>query len=159
LLAQLLVLAAALCYSASGLFGRRVKGINPTVTSAVSLATAAVATFPFVLAIDEPWALSLPSANVIWAMAAFAFVSTAFAYSVFYRLLGRIGATNLMLVTFLVPVSAILLGAVFLDEKLSWNEFAGMALIATGLVAIDGRLARRIGQTLSAPFRPSRGSA
>jgi drug/metabolite transporter (DMT)-like permease len=57
----------------------------------------------------------------------------------YYQLLKTAGAVNLLLVTFLVPVSAILLGAVFLHERLALADFAGMGLIALGLAAIDGR--------------------
>jgi drug/metabolite transporter (DMT)-like permease len=71
-------------------------------------------------------------------------LSTALAYLIFYHLLASVGATNLLLVTFLIPVSAILLGAVFLGERLALAHFLGMALIGSGLVAIDGRLANRL---------------
>ncbi len=50
------------------------------------------------------------------------------------------GPTNLLLVTFLIPMSAILVGVVMLGERLAWNAFAGMGLIFIGLIAIDGRL-------------------
>jgi len=74
---------------------------------------------------------------------ALALVCTAIAYVLFFRILAVAGATNTSLVTFLVPVSAILLGAIFLDERLSAREFAGMALIACALMMVDGRAMRR----------------
>ena len=58
----------------------------------------------------------------------------------FFRILASSGATNLLLVTFLIPVSAVLLGFLFLGEQLEPRHFAGMGLIALGLAAIDGRL-------------------
>ena len=61
----------------------------------------------------------------------------------YFKILESVGATNLLLVTLLVPVSAILLGSLFLNETLKAVHFAGMALIALGLSAIDGRLWRR----------------
>jgi drug/metabolite transporter (DMT)-like permease len=71
------------------------------------------------------------------------------AFLLFFRILATAGATNLQLVTFLIPVVAIALGAVFLHERLSPRVFVGMAVIALGLLLIDGRplrwLRRRLG--------------
>jgi drug/metabolite transporter (DMT)-like permease len=72
-------------------------------------------------------------------------LSTAAAYVIYFRILARSGATNLLLVTFLIPVSAILLGASVLGERLSAPQLAGMGLIVLGLAAIDGRILRRLG--------------
>jgi drug/metabolite transporter (DMT)-like permease len=80
----------------------------------------------------------------VWAsVLALALLSTAFAYILYFRLIASAGAINASLVTLIVPVSAILLGALFLGERLEPFEFAGMALIGLGLVTIDGRLLRR----------------
>jgi drug/metabolite transporter (DMT)-like permease len=69
-----------------------------------------------------------------------AMLSTVLAYFLYFRILASAGATNLMLVTFLIPVSAILLGVLVLGEQLEPQHLAGMALIGAGLAAIDGRL-------------------
>ena len=69
--------------------------------------------------------------------------ATAIAYVLFFRILTLAGS-NVMLVTFLVPVSAVVLGAVVLGERLSAQGLAGMLLIAAGLAAIDGRLWKRL---------------
>jgi drug/metabolite transporter (DMT)-like permease len=74
------------------------------------------------------------------ALLGLALLSTAIAYVLFFRILATAGATNLMLVTFLIPVSAILLGAAILGEQLQAKHLIGMAMIAIGLAAIDGRL-------------------
>ena len=71
---------------------------------------------------------------------ALAALSTALGYLIFFRILARAGATNVALVTFLIPVSAILLGTLVLGEQLAARHFAGMAAIALGLAAIDGRM-------------------
>ena len=93
------------------------------------------------------------SGAAIWALVALAVFSTALAYLIYFRILARAGATNALLVTFLIPVSAILLGIVLLDETLELRQFAGMAAIAIGLAAIDGRparfLARKFRRTVS----------
>ena len=71
-------------------------------------------------------------------------LSTALAYIIYFRLLDRAGATNVLLVTFLIPVSALFLGMTFLGERLDHRHFLGMAIIGLGLVAIDGRLYRAL---------------
>lgn len=76
----------------------------------------------------------------------------ALAYIIYFRVLATAGPTNLLLVTFLIPLSAILLGVIFLNEQLGWNAFAGMGLIFAGLVIIDGRLLQRFNR--QADVRP-----
>jgi drug/metabolite transporter (DMT)-like permease len=80
----------------------------------------------------------------VWAaIVGMAALSTALGYVLYFRILASAGATNLLLVTFLIPVSAIILGSLVLGEHLAPRHFAGMALIGVGLAAIDGRLIRR----------------
>jgi drug/metabolite transporter (DMT)-like permease len=86
----------------------------------------------------------MPSLSAIAALIGVAAISTALAYVLYFRILATAGATNLLLVTFLIPVSAILLGTLFLGEVLTPRQFAGMALIGAGLAAIDGRPWRAI---------------
>jgi len=93
------------------------------------------------LVVDRPWTLSPPSFTVWLALGALALLSTALAYVLYFRILAAAGATNLLLVTFLIPVTAILLGAVVLGERLEPRQFAGMVLIGVGLALIDGRIA------------------
>jgi drug/metabolite transporter (DMT)-like permease len=95
---------------------------------------------PIALVVDQPWTLAAPSLETWMALLGLALLSTAIAYVLFFRILATAGATNLMLVTFLIPVSAILLGAAILGEQLQAKHLIGMAMIAIGLAAIDGRL-------------------
>jgi len=142
ILAQLAVLGAALSYGFSGVFGRRFKtmGIPPLATAAGQVTVSSAILLPAALIVDRPWMLAVPSTGAILSLAALGLVSTAFAYLIFFRLLARAGATNVGLVTFLIPVSAILLGVLVLGETLAMRHMAGMALIGAGLILIDGRL-------------------
>jgi drug/metabolite transporter (DMT)-like permease len=119
--------------------------VHPVVAAAGQLSASAIMLLPVVLAVDHPWRLPLPAASVVWAVLGLATISTAFAYIIYFRVLATAGATNILLVTFLIPVSAIFLGTVFLDEQLAGRHLVGMALIGAGLAAIDGRLLARIG--------------
>jgi drug/metabolite transporter (DMT)-like permease len=140
--ALLACLAAALSYALSGLWGRRIKplGITPVFTAWGQLTVTTLVMIPVVAIVDRPWTLAMPGWPSILAVLGLAVLSTALAYIIFFRILDSAGPTNLLLVTFLIPVSAILLASLFLGERLAWTHFAGMALIGVGLAAIDGRL-------------------
>ena len=98
---------------------------------------------PVVLLWSGPAGLFAASPPVWAAVFALALLSTAFAYILYFSVIGSAGATNASLVTLIVPVSAILLGFLFLGEHLEYFEVFGMALIGFGLVTIDGRLFKR----------------
>lgn len=141
--AELACLAGAVSFALAGIFGRRFARmrVRPLATSFGQLATATVITLPLALIVDDPDALAKAGAFVWAAVGALAVLSTALGYIIYFRLLATVGATNVLLVTLLAPVSAILLGALVLSERLSLNAFAGMGLIGLGLALIDGRLA------------------
>ncbi len=148
--AQGACLAAALSYAFAGVFGRRFRrlGIAPLATATGQVAASTLMLIPLVALVDRPWTLAAPGPDAVAAILGLAALSTALAYVLYFRILATAGATNLLLVTFLLPVSAILLGALVLGERLDVRHFAGMALIGAGLAAIDGRLATRLLQRL-----------
>ena len=137
---------AALSYAFAGIFGRRFRalGVAPMATAAGQVTASTVLLLPVTLIVDRPWMLAVPGLEVWGALAGIVLLSTVLAYILFFRILSTAGATNLMLVTFLIPVSAIFLGALVLGERLQLQHFLGMAMIAIGLAAIDGRLWRRL---------------
>jgi drug/metabolite transporter (DMT)-like permease len=141
-LGQLACLLAAVSYAFAGVYGRRFRGEPPLRVAAGQLVASSVLLAPVVILLDRPWTLAPPSATAIAALVALAALSTALAYLIYFRILARAGATNVALVTFLIPVSAILLGTLLLGEQLEPRHLAGMAAIAVGLAAIDGRLLR-----------------
>jgi drug/metabolite transporter (DMT)-like permease len=143
--AQLECLGATLCYGLAGVYARRFKamGVPPVAVATGQLTAATLVMLPLVLLFEPPWHAALPTAQAWAALAGLALVCTSFAYILYFRLLASAGATNSLLVTFLIPISAILLGALLLGEQLEARHFAGMALIGLGLAAIDGRLLRK----------------
>ena len=139
---ELAVLGAAVSYAFAGVFGRRFRGRPPLVVAAGQLTGSSALILPLALLADRPWTLAMPSTGAWAAIIALALLSTALAYIIFFRILARAGATNLLLVTFLIPVSALILGIAFLGETLTAHHLLGMALIGLGLAAIDGRALR-----------------
>lgn len=143
--AQLAVIAATLSYAFAGLYGRRFArmGVKPMVVAAGQVGATTIMLLPVALLVDMPWTLPIPGLRTWAALAGLALLSTALAYVLYFRILAASGATNVLLVTFLIPVSGVLMGVLVLDETLAPRQLAGMALIGLGLAAIDGRLLRR----------------
>jgi drug/metabolite transporter (DMT)-like permease len=134
------VLGAALSYGFAAIFGRRFTGIPPLITAAGQLTGTTVMMLPITLVVDKPWTLP-PVSFVTWgAILGLAVLCTSMAYLIYFRILATAGATNVLLVTFLIPVSALLLGMTILGERPDLRHFIGMALIGFGLAAMDGRL-------------------
>ena len=137
------LIGAALSYAFAVIFARRFKEVPPAMVATGQLTASTIVMIPLVLFWSGPAGLFTAGLPVWAAVFALALVSTAFAYILYFRLVGQAGATNASLVTLVVPVSALLLGFLFLGERLELFEIAGMALIALGLVTIDGRLFKR----------------
>jgi len=137
---EMAVVAASCSYGFGGVYSRRFKDLPPLLAATGQTTGAAVLLAPLSLLIDHPWVLPHPSGAVLISLLAIALINTALAYVVYYRILAGAGVTYVSLVTFLIPVVALFLGAVFLKESITSWVLAGMAIIAIGLVAIDGRL-------------------
>jgi len=142
LLPQLACVVAALCYALAGVWARRFRqmGIPPMTVSIGQLTAGAAMMLPLAVFVDRPWHMAPPPLSAWAAIFALALVCSGFAYVLYFRLIERAGATNALLVTLLIPPFAFLLGALFLVEMLHLRDFLGLALIALGLAAIDGRL-------------------
>ncbi len=135
-----LPILAAVSYGFAAIYAKRFKGIAPPVVAAGQLTGSSLIMLPLALMIDQPWTLSIPPVSAIAAILGLAFLSTAFAYILYFRIIERAGATNTSLVTLLVPPSALLLGFLFLGERMGRSEITGMLLVAAGLLVLDGRL-------------------
>jgi len=140
-LAILACLGAALSYGMAGVFARRLPrhGMKPLVAATMQLGLATVILLPLMIVVDHPWRLPLPSPTAAAALLGLALLSTALAYLVYFRIVALAGMANALLVTFLVPPSAILLAWLGLGEALGLRQLLGMLLIGGGLVLLDGR--------------------
>ena len=137
---ELICLSAAVVYAAAGIYSRTFSGLPPLKVATGSVTMGALVVMPLMLAVDRPWTLPMPSGPVWGSLLAIALMGTAFAYILFFRLIARVGAMNISLVTLIQPASAALLGWLFLSEAIGARDCAGMAVIALGLLFIDGRL-------------------
>ena len=136
------VLAAAVSYAAAGLWGRRLRHLPPVSAAAGQVGCSTLIVLPLALLLERPWTLPAPPPEVWGALAGIGLLSTSLAYLLFFAIVRRAGGSNVMLVTLMIPPSAVLLGALFLGERVGSGQLLGMALIAAALLAIDGRLLR-----------------
>lgn len=137
-------LGAALSYGFSGVWGRRFKGLGlqPLQVAFGMLTSSTAILLPIWAAVDRPWAMEMPDLPPMAAVAALSVLSTALAYILYFRLLASAGAVMLSLVTFVIPASAIGLGVLVLSEPVLPRHVLGLALILSGLAAMDGRIAK-----------------
>ncbi|MBO6917710.1 MAG: DMT family transporter [Rhizobiaceae bacterium] len=151
ILAQIAVLIATASYAFAGIYGKRFQnlGVKPLTVATGQVTASTCLMLPLVLIVDQPWQLPMPSLNSVLALAALALLSTVLAYILFFEILARAGATNLLLVTFLIPPSAIILGVLVLNEAIQFNQMLGLMIIIVSLLIIDGRLLGGIGKKKS----------
>ncbi|MET4512930.1 DMT family transporter [Bradyrhizobium sp. I1.7.5] len=144
----LLCLGGAFSYGFAALAARRLlKDAPPLGTATFQLMASTVMMAVVAGAMEQPWHLSMPGLTTWLAVLGLAALSTALAYIVFFQIIRRSGATNVMLVTLLIPVTAILLGWLVLGEPISAREIAGAIVIGSALLVIDGRALRLLRRT------------
>ena len=141
-LAQLAVLAGTLSYAFAGAWARaRLTGLRPEVAAAGMLTASTLMALPLAWTIEGRPSLALEP--VTWtAIAYYALAGTALAYLLYYRVLAMAGSGNLLLCTLMIPPVAIVLGALVRGEELHASAYGGFALLAMGLLVLDGRLLR-----------------
>ncbi|WP_409999087.1 DMT family transporter [Bradyrhizobium sp. SZCCHNPS1003] len=134
-------LGASLSYGIAALLVRRHLAHSPPLATATfQLSASSVMMLAIAAVVDQPWRLPIPGLQTWLAVIGLAALSTAFAYIVFFQILRRSGATNVMLVTLLIPLTTILLGSLVLGESISLREIGGALVIGSALLAIDGRI-------------------
>ncbi|WP_373083843.1 DMT family transporter [Sneathiella sp.] len=138
---QLSILCAALFYGFAGVWGKQLREIPPLSNAAGMLICSSFIMLPILFIVEDPFALPFHWIS-FGAVVGIAVISTAFAFMLYFSVLASAGATNLLLVTFMVPVSALILGIGILGEEVEPMAFLGMGIIFAGLVVIDGRIIR-----------------
>jgi drug/metabolite transporter (DMT)-like permease len=148
LLAQIACILSTLFYSFAAIYGRRLSqtAMTPMVVATGQTMMAALFMLPVILIMEQPWHMPMPRLDSTIAGIVLALFSTALAYILYFRLIDRSGASNALLVGFIMPVLAIILGVAFLGEHLQGGQIGGAVLIAIGLVILDGRLVTRFQQ-------------
>jgi len=143
--AQGAVLGATISYGFAGVWGKKFKGQDPIIISTGQLTASSIVILPIMFILEDPFSISAPTLEMTISLLGLSILCTSFAYVLFFKILSSAGATNVSLVTFLVPVSAILLGIFWLGETLTTSNIIGMILIILGLALVDGRILKMTG--------------
>ena len=144
LMAKLALLGAAVMYALGGIYSRRLVGYPPMVMSAAHMMMTLVLSLPLMLIVDRPWTLAMPSWAAIGAVIGTGVFASALASIIYFTLIKRAGATNALLVTLVLPLTPMILGYMFLGDRLSLREVGGAVIIGLALLMIDGRLVRKL---------------
>ena len=142
-LGQLAILGAGMSYAYGAIFARRLNRMSILEAIAGTLICATMMVLPVALLLESPFTTSLSLAT-IGALLGLSVLGTAFAYMLYFHIIRTAGPTNTLLVTFLVPITALLMGVLVLGENLGRHAILGMLIIFIGLIAVDGRIIRRL---------------
>jgi drug/metabolite transporter (DMT)-like permease len=140
LVAKLSLVFAAFLYAVGAIYARRIVGIPALAMATMQMMCGTLVVLPFVLAIDQPWSQPWPPRHALMAMVASGILASSLSAIAYFHLLKRAGPTYAMLVTLLVPVAPVGLGALLFGERLLGREIWGAAIIALALMIIDGRV-------------------
>jgi drug/metabolite transporter (DMT)-like permease len=136
---QLAIIGAAFLYAFSGVWGKQLTATTPLMNAAGMLSCASIAMLPIVLIVEEPFSMTFGIASLGSAVG-LSLLSTALAFMLYFKILASAGATNLLLVTFLVPITAMMLGIGVLKDKIHTMSILGLGIIFIGLIVIDGKM-------------------
>jgi drug/metabolite transporter (DMT)-like permease len=145
LLAQLALVVAAMCYGCAAMFGRVFKGLDPMVPAAGSLLSGTAMLLPASLAIDRPWTLA-PSGASVAAVLALAVLSTALAFTIYFRLIRTLGPMSTSAQAYLRVPIGVAVGVLFLGETLAPTAWIGLGCVVAGVIAMtmpEAKLLRR----------------
>ncbi len=142
----LAVVCASASYGISALWAKKnLAGIPPVTSATCQLLSSTVMMAILVLMFSDPGQYRSVSVGTWAALIGLAILSTSIAYLIFFRIIAAAGASVVLLVTMIIPVPAVIMGAVFLGERLSLREILGAFMICAGLMVIDGKFLRWIG--------------
>jgi drug/metabolite transporter (DMT)-like permease len=155
LIGEVAVLIAAASYGIGGLLSRRFAGsaqlVGPISTQVPALILSLV-----VAAVWSP-PTHLPSLKVIGAIAILGALGTGVAYLLYFWLIYHVGPTRTSLVTYLLPCTALIWGALLLNERITWNAIAGLALVLLGTMLTNGTLTALFRRKQRRPVEPAAG--
>ena len=137
-LGELAILGAAILYAIGAVFARRyLRGLPPLQIATGQLGSALLVTVPiFVLSGAMP--TQMPSIRAVLGIVALGLFGSGLAYVLFYELLAQVGATRTVIVTYLLPIVALILGWLFLNERITLQMLLGMAVILSGVGLVNG---------------------
>ena len=137
-IASAAAISASFCYGLAAVLAKKhLTGVSPLAVSAGSMLAGAIMLLPFAVWL---WPDTAPSIDAWIMVTALGVLSTAFAFVLYFRLIASVGPTKAITVTFLIPAFAVVLGALLLDEPITFSMLAGAAVILLGTGLSTGLL-------------------
>ncbi|MDC0739260.1 DMT family transporter [Cognatishimia sp. SS12] len=141
-IALLLTISAPICYALALNVLRKLDAMGRVRLTAWSLTFSAIVLCPMAV-VQEGWPV-ITQAETWIALVVIGFVLTSAAFILLFWLIPIVGGTTASTITFIAPISSVLLGVLVLNETLLPIQLGGMAVIFVGLLFVDGRLFRRM---------------
>jgi len=136
LLGQLAIVGSSLCYAGAAIYIRsRLRGQPPLVSTAGQLTMGMVYMLPASLLIDRPLGLS-PSLTALASWIVLAVLGTVVAYVIYFTIIERSSATFVTMVTYIIPINGLMLGALVLNESLDVTVLGSLVLILLGVLLV-----------------------
>ena len=135
LVAELAIVAAAICYACAAIFGRNFRGLDPMAPAAGSLLAGAAFLIPASLVMERPWTMA-PSAVSVLALLGLAVASTALAFVIYFRLIQTLGSVGTTAQAYLRVPIGVAIGVAVLGERLSPTAWIGLACVVAGVAAM-----------------------
>ena len=137
---QLAVILATLSYAFASVWGRlKLQGYDSIVTAFATTLSASLILGVYLL-VTQSFPVFDVTISIVIVAIGLGMIGTGYAYMIYFRILALAGASNLMLVTIIVPIFAVTLDAIFLSQWVSVREMLGFGIIALGLAVMDGRV-------------------
>ncbi|MEE8602085.1 DMT family transporter [Euzebya tangerina] len=110
----------------------------PAVAVQLTLGAAVASVFSVAVEGPPPLPTDIPLVPAA-ALLALGLLGTGVAFIIYFTLIGRVGATNASMVTYLVPVVGLIAGAIFRGERFGPNVFLGAATLIVGVYLAQRR--------------------
>ncbi len=135
----LAITAASFLYGIAIVYTRNnLRGLQPLAAPTGQMIMATLYMLPLSLLVDRPFSLPLPSFESLGSMLALGVLGTAAAFTVYYKLLERADASYVSMTTYMIPVFGVILGAIVLNEAITWERVVGCGLILLGVMVVNG---------------------
>jgi drug/metabolite transporter (DMT)-like permease len=135
LVAEIAIVAAAVCYACGAIFSRGFKGLDPMAPATGSLLCGAAVLIPLSVAFEQPWTVAASAAS-IRALLGLAMFSTAAAFVIYFHLIQTLGSVGTTAQAYLRVPIGVALSVAFLGESLSATAWIGLACVVLGVAAM-----------------------
>jgi drug/metabolite transporter (DMT)-like permease len=133
----LVMLAATFSYAACTVFARKqMRNISADAQSIGQMGMAVLFIIPATFIAESP--LHIPTQPLTWlALVWLGLLGSAFSLLIWFSLINTVGPTKTSMSNYLLPLVGVILGMIFLNERLDWRILVGGALVILAVVIVN----------------------